>query len=131
MVADSVEFLRGAGREVMFDAEHFFDGYRRNPEFGLRVLEGAVQAGASRFVLCDTNGGTLPYEVERIVREVVDYFGSDVGVAVHLHDDAGTGVANALAGVMRRRHAGAGHDQRVRRAHRQLQPHHDHPEPHA
>jgi 2-isopropylmalate synthase len=99
MVADSIEFLRGAGLEVLFDAEHFFDGYLRNPEFSLRVLEGAAAQGASRLVLCDTNGGTLPSDVERIVREVVDYFGSDVGVAVHLHDDAGTGVANALAGV--------------------------------
>jgi 2-isopropylmalate synthase len=101
MVADSVEFLNAEGRVVMFDAEHFFDGYRRNPEFGLRVLEGAAQAGATRLVLCDTNGGTLPDEVERIVREVVDHFAADegVGIAVHLHDDAGTGVANALAGV--------------------------------
>ena len=99
MVADSVEFLRADGRDVFYDAEHFFDGYKRNPEFSMRVLEGAVQAGASRLVLCDTNGGTLPDEVERTVRAVVDYFGSDVGIAVHLHDDAGTGVANALAGV--------------------------------
>ena len=104
MVADSVEFLRGEGREVFFDAEHFFDGYRSNPEFSLRVLEAAAQSGATRLVLCDTNGGTLPDEVERIVREVVDYFGPEVragnvGVALHFHDDAGTGVANALAGV--------------------------------
>src|SRR5687767_2001321 len=99
MVSESVEFLRGNGLEVLFDAEHFFDGYKRTPEFSLRVLEAAAQQGASRLVLCDTNGGTLPDEVERIVREVVEYFGSDVGVAVHLHDDAGTGVANALAGV--------------------------------
>ena len=99
MVADSVEFLRSNGRQVLFDAEHFFDGYRSNPEFALRVLEGAAQAGASHLVLCDTNGGTLPHDVERVVREVVEYFGDDVAVAVHLHDDAGTGVANALAGV--------------------------------
>jgi 2-isopropylmalate synthase len=99
MVADSVEYLRGAGLDVLFDAEHFFDGYKRNPEFSLRVLESAAERGATRLVLCDTNGGTLPDEVERIVREVVAYFGRDVGVAVHLHDDAGTGVANALAGV--------------------------------
>ncbi len=99
MVADSVGFLRGNGLEVLFDAEHFFDGYKRNPEFSLRVLEGAAMQGASRLVLCDTNGGTLPHEVERIVREVVTYFGAEVGVGVHLHDDAGTGVANALAGV--------------------------------
>ena len=99
MVTDSVAFLRADGRAVFFDAEHFFDGYRRNPEFSLRVLEGAAEAGATRLVLCDTNGGTLPDEVEATVRAVVDYFGGDVGIAVHLHDDAGTGVANALAGV--------------------------------
>jgi 2-isopropylmalate synthase len=99
MVADSVEFLTRDGREVLFDAEHFFDGYRRNPEFALAVLEAAAERGASRLVLCDTNGGTLPDEVERIVGEVVTYLGGDVGVAVHFHDDAGTGVANALAAV--------------------------------
>lgn len=99
MVSDSVEFLKAAGREVFFDAEHFFDGYKANPEYALRVLEGAATAGATRLVLCDTNGGTLPFEVEESVRAVYDYFGGDVGIAVHLHDDAGTGVANALAGV--------------------------------
>jgi 2-isopropylmalate synthase len=99
MVADSVAFLRGQGLDVFFDAEHFFDGYRRNPEFSLRVLEGAAERGASRLVLCDTNGGTLPDEVERTTHAVVEYFGSDVGIAIHAHDDAGTGVANALAGV--------------------------------
>src|SRR3989440_13031084 len=65
MVADSVEFLRSEGREVFFDAEHFFDGYRANPEFALRVLESAATAGATRLVLCDTNGGCLPFDVER------------------------------------------------------------------
>ncbi|MGQ0803390.1 MAG: citramalate synthase [Actinomycetota bacterium] len=99
MVADSIGFLRGHADRVLFDAEHFFDGYKRNPEFALAVLEAAAQAGASHLVLCDTNGGTLPHEIERMVRAVVDYFGPDVVVAVHLHDDAGTGVANALAGV--------------------------------
>jgi 2-isopropylmalate synthase len=99
MVADSVAFLHADGRDVFYDAEHFFDGYRRNPEFSMRVLEGAVQAGATRLVLCDTNGGSLPDQVEHVVREVGTYFGADVGIAVHLHDDAGTGVANALAGV--------------------------------
>src|SRR3954470_22738720 len=99
MVADSVEFLRRSGMDVLFDAEHFFDGYKRNPEFALCTLEAAATKGASHVVLCDTNGGTLPHEVERIVGEVVDYLGGDVRVAVHLHDDAGTGVANALAGV--------------------------------
>jgi len=100
MVADSIAYLESRGMEVFFDAEHFFDGYKGNPEFALRVLEAAATSGATRLVLCDTNGGSLPFEVERIVREVVDYFGGDVGVGVHLHDDAGTGVANAIAGVL-------------------------------
>src|SRR4051794_17080139 len=99
MVADSVEFLRAEGMQVLFDAEHFFDGYKRNPEFALRVLEAAATKGASHLVLCDTNGGTLPHEVEETVAAVVAYFGADVKIAVHLHDDAATGVANALAGV--------------------------------
>jgi 2-isopropylmalate synthase len=99
MVADSVRFLRGAGLDVFFDAEHFFDGYKRNPEFSLRVLEAAAEAGASVLVLCDTNGGSLPHEVEASVAAVRDYLGADVRIGVHLHDDTGCGVANALAGV--------------------------------
>ncbi len=99
MVTDSIGYLKGLGKEVLFDAEHFFDGFRRNPEFSLRVLEGAAQAGADCLVLCDTNGGSLPFDVEAAVRAVVDYVGTDVGVGVHLHDDTGCGVANALAGV--------------------------------
>ncbi|MEZ5169159.1 MAG: citramalate synthase [Acidimicrobiia bacterium] len=97
MVADSVAFLRGDGRDVLFDAEHFFDGYRHNAEFSLRVLEAAAEAGVNTLVLCDTNGGSLPGDVEEAVGAVVDYL--DVAVGVHLHDDAGCGVANALAGV--------------------------------
>jgi 2-isopropylmalate synthase len=99
MVADSVEFLKRSGLKVFFDAEHFFDGYKRNPEFSMRVLEAAAVAGAERLVLCDTNGGTLPNEVEHIVRQVTDFFGTDPGIGVHFHDDGGCGVANALAGV--------------------------------
>jgi 2-isopropylmalate synthase len=99
MVADSVAYLKDLGRVVMFDAEHFFDGFRSNPEFSLRVLEGAVQAGVDRLVLCDTNGGSLPADVEATVRSVVAYLGADVAIGVHLHDDTGCGVANALAGV--------------------------------
>ena len=97
MVRDSVAHLVAQGRRVFFDAEHFFDGYKANPEFSLRVLEAAAMAGAACLVLCDTNGGSLPFDVERIVGEVVDYVDTEVGV--HLHDDTGCGVANALAGV--------------------------------
>ncbi len=99
MVADSVEFLSRSGRRVMLDAEHFFDGFRDNPEFTMRVLEGAVMKGATHLVLCDTNGGSLPADVEAAVSAVVAHFKNDVIVGVHLHDDAGCGVANALAGV--------------------------------
>ena len=102
MVADSITFLKGENREVFFDAEHFFDGYRRNPEFSLAVLEAAAVAGADCLVLCDTNGGSLPTDVERMVAEVYDHLGGPDGttsIGVHLHNDTGCGVANALAGV--------------------------------
>ena len=99
MVGESVEFLKANGLEVMYDAEHAFDGYRENPEFSLRVLEAAALAGATRLVLCDTNGGSLPSQVRDTVGEIFDYFGGDVGIGVHLHDDTACGVANALAGV--------------------------------
>jgi len=96
MVADSVKFLTDSGMRVFFDAEHFFDGYHHNREYSLAVLEAAAIAGAERLVLCDTNGGSLPTRVEDIVGAVVDYLDTPVGV--HLHDDTGCGVANALAG---------------------------------
>ncbi|WP_426571832.1 citramalate synthase [Aquihabitans sp. McL0605] len=99
MVSDSVRFLHAAGVRVLFDAEHFFDGWKHNPEFALRVLEAAAEEGAETLVLCDTNGGSLPHEVEHVVREITRHFRDDVKVAVHLHDDTGCGVANALAGV--------------------------------
>src|SRR4249919_935065 len=89
MVGDSVEFLRRSGMDVLFDAEHFFDGFKRNPEFALRVLEGAVEKGASHLVLCDTNGGSLPFEVEQIVGAVKAHFRDDAMVAIHTHDDTG------------------------------------------
>ena len=97
MVADSVCHLKAQGRTVFFDAEHFFDGYRDDPGFSLRVLQGAAEAGADCLVLCDTNGGSLPGQVEAMVRDVVSAVGCAVGV--HLHNDTGCGVANALAGV--------------------------------
>ena len=97
MVADSVEYLVAAGKRVFFDAEHFFDGYKRNPEFSLRVVEAAAMAGAEAVVLCDTNGGSLPPDVEAAVGSVVSHV--DCGVGIHLHNDTGCGVANALAAV--------------------------------
>ena len=97
MVADSVEFLRANDLRVFLDAEHFFDGYKANPEFTLRILRAAEEAGAETLVLCDTNGGTLPYEVERIVAGVLGGFETQVGV--HFHNDSGCAVANSLAAV--------------------------------
>ena len=105
MVADSIRFLKSQGRTVFFDAEHFFDGYADDPEFSLRVLTGAADAGADCLVLCDTNGGSLPGRIESMVRDVVAAV--DCAVGVHLHNDTGCGVANALAGVA----AGATHVQ--------------------
>ena len=97
MVADSIAYLKGRGLRVFFDAEHFFDGYKRNPEFALRVLRAAEDSGADALVLCDTNGGTLPHEVEAILGEIVPRFGAQVGV--HFHNDGGCAVANSLTGV--------------------------------
>ena len=107
MIADSVEFLRANGRLVMVDMEHFFDGYKRNPEFAMRAIESAVVKGASHLVLCDTNGGSLPHEVEAIVGDVVRLVGSDATVGIHCHDDTGCAVANSMAAVR----AGARHVQ--------------------
>ncbi|GJM38413.1 MAG: (R)-citramalate synthase [Acidimicrobiales bacterium] len=98
MVRDSVEYLVAQGKRVFFDAEHFFDGYKRNPEFSLAVLEAAAMAGAEAVVLCDTNGGSLPRDIEAAVAAVVGHV--DCAVGIHLHNDTGCGVANALAAVM-------------------------------
>lgn len=99
MVGESVKFLRDAGLRVFFDAEHFFDGYRRNPEFALRVLEAAATSGAETLVLCDTNGGSLPHQVQRITSEVVSYF-EGVTVGIHTQNDSGCAVANSVAAVV-------------------------------
>ncbi|MDQ4134200.1 MAG: citramalate synthase [Actinomycetota bacterium] len=97
MARDSVEYLRSAGLRVFFDAEHFFDGFRTNPEFSLRVLSAAEEAGAETLVLCDTNGGTLPDEVERVISEVRRHVSAQIGL--HFHNDGGCAVANTLTGV--------------------------------
>ncbi len=107
MIADSVAFLTAAGRRVLVDMEHFFDGYKHNPEFSLRVLEAAIVKGASHLVLCDTNGGSLPHEVEEIVAAVYRHVGGDVTIGIHCHDDTGCAVANSMAAVR----AGARHVQ--------------------
>jgi len=99
MVTESVEYLTDHGLEVVFDAEHFFDGYKEAPQYALSVLKGAVDGGARTVVLCDTNGGTLPHEVERIVGEVKRGLGDGVKLGIHTHNDTGCAVANSLLAV--------------------------------
>ena len=106
MIRDTVRHLKAAGREAIFDAEHFFDGYKDNPEYALATLQAAVDAGVDVLVLCDTNGGTLPHEVAEIVGAVVARF-PDTVVGMHPHNDGDCGTANALAAVR----AGARHVQ--------------------
>ena len=132
MVADSVAYLRRAGLGVFFDAEHFFDGYRRNPEFALRVLEGRRGRPEPRRSCSATpTAARCPDEVERIVAEVASYARRRRS-ARHFHNDGGCAVANTLAGGARGRDPGAGLRQRLRRAHRATADlSADHPEPHA
>jgi 2-isopropylmalate synthase len=106
MVSDTIRYLKRHFDEVFFDAEHFFDGYIRNPGYALRVLEAAATAGADCLVLCDTNGGRMPHEVLRITGEVREHMdGADLGI--HCHNDTDCAVANSLAGL----EAGAVHIQ--------------------
>ena len=105
MIASSVAFLKAHGKRVIYDAEHFFDGYRDNPDYALATLRAAAEAGADVLVLCDTNGGTLPGEVGRIVAEVCARFDHTIGI--HAHNDGGCAVANTLMAV----EAGARHVQ--------------------
>ncbi len=97
MVAESVAYLKAAGRTVFLDAEHFFDGYAANPEYALAVCRAAAGAGADAVVLCDTNGGTLPQDVARVVSEIAPLVDAPLGI--HTHNDAGCAVANALLAV--------------------------------
>jgi 2-isopropylmalate synthase len=105
MIGKSVAYFKAHGKEVIYDAEHFFDGYKANPTYARETLRAAAQAGADVLVLCETNGGALPWEVEAVVQSVAAEFDRPIGI--HTHDDAGCGVANALAAVR----AGAAHIQ--------------------
>jgi 2-isopropylmalate synthase len=97
MVGDSVAFLREHGLRVFVDAEHFFDGYRHNRDFVLRVLDAAESAGAEALVLCDTNGGSLPDQIGEAVADVRER--TSAGLGIHCHNDAGCAVANSLVAV--------------------------------
>jgi 2-isopropylmalate synthase len=97
MIADSVRLMRDEGREVIYDAEHFFDGWKANPEYALKTIQAAAQAGAQLVVLCDTNGGSMPEEVAELVKAAMA--GLPVPVGIHCHNDCELAVANSLAAV--------------------------------
>ncbi|MBL0731816.1 MAG: citramalate synthase [Desulfosarcina sp.] len=107
MISDSVAFLKAKGREVIFDAEHFFDGYKADKEYALQSLFAAVDGGADILVLCDTNGGTLPFDIETIITCLMDrlkkiYNQDDhlpVKIGIHTHNDSGLAVANSITAV--------------------------------
>jgi len=97
MIGDTIAFLVSQGKEVVFDAEHFFDGYKANADYAMKTLQAAADAGAGVLCLCDTNGGTFPKEVSEITKKVVSRFNVQVGI--HCHNDCEMAVANSIAAV--------------------------------
>lgn len=106
MISESVGFLKAHGKRVIFDAEHFYDGYAEDPKYALTALSAAYMSGADTLVLCDTNGGTSPFKVYNVTKVVAEKF-PEATIGVHLHNDTGTAVASTLMGV----NAGARHVQ--------------------
>ncbi len=105
MISESVAYMKTQGKEVIYDAEHFFDGYKANPDYALMTVKVAAEAGADCVVLCDTNGGMMTWEMDEVVRIIMDEVDTDIGI--HTHDDGGCAVANTLTAVT----AGANHVQ--------------------
>ena len=99
MIRDSVAFCAAAGKRVVYDAEHFFDGWRDDRDYALRCLEAAVEGGAENVTLCDTNGSSLPHQVANATAEVASAIGDRAAIGIHTHNDAECGVANSLAAV--------------------------------
>ncbi|MDR2903646.1 MAG: citramalate synthase [Clostridiales bacterium] len=97
MIGETVRFFKGRGKELIFDAEHFFDGYKRNPDYAMLALKAAAEGGADCLALCDTNGGAFPDEIYAATKRVLDAFG--LPVAIHCHDDCGMAVANSVIAV--------------------------------
>jgi 2-isopropylmalate synthase len=97
MIRESIAYLKDKKREVIFDAEHFFDGFKANEEYAVQVLQAAQEAGADWLVLCDTNGGTMPWEIEDILLRIRPLIKAPLGI--HAHNDAGCAVSNSLIGV--------------------------------
>jgi 2-isopropylmalate synthase len=98
MISDSIQYLKAMGKEVLFDAEHFFDGYKNNPRYAAKVIKTALAAGAEMIVLCDTNGGSMPHEISSIVNKVSSYIPLNMA-GIHTHNDCGLAAANAIAAV--------------------------------
>jgi 2-isopropylmalate synthase len=96
MISDSIEYLKSLDKEVLFDAEHFFDGYKQNPRYATKVLKTALAAGADMIVLCDTNGGSMPHEISAIIKKVSSFIPLSA-TGIHAHNDCGLAVANSLA----------------------------------
>jgi 2-isopropylmalate synthase len=99
IIEESMQHLSDAGREVIFDGEHFFDGFLDDSAYSIRTLEAAVAGGAKTLVLCDTNGGMLPWQVGQVIRTVRDHFPPEITVGVHVHNDNGCAIANTLEAV--------------------------------
>ncbi len=100
MLAESINYLKSQGREVFVDAEHFFDGYKDNPQYSESFIKTAIKAGAKRIILCDTNGGSLPGDVYKVTQELVDKFKSEkIGFGIHAHNDGELAVANSIRAV--------------------------------
>jgi len=98
MIYDSIKFLKSKGREVVYDAEHFFDGYKNNPEYALKTLKSAIEGGADFICLADTNGGTLTSDLIKIITEVKKNF-PNIKLGIHAHNDSDLAVANSIAAV--------------------------------
>ncbi len=97
MIEDTVAFLKKKNREVIYDAEHFFDGYKHNPDYALKTIKAAANGGADVIVFCDTNGGTMTHDVQRIMEEVIPHL--TVTTGIHVHNDCGLALSNSLAAV--------------------------------
>ena len=97
LISDSIQYLRSKGRRVFYDAEHFFDGYKANPEYALKTVRAAVAAGADRVILCDTNGGTMPWDIRAICEMVKQEL--SVALGIHAHNDCEMAVANSLVAI--------------------------------
>jgi 2-isopropylmalate synthase len=98
MITDSIEYLKAMGKEVLFDAEHFFDGYKNNPRYAAKVVKTALTAGADMIVFCDTNGGSMPNEISDILKKISSYIPLNIA-GIHTHNDCGLAVANSIAAV--------------------------------